>query len=59
LDVAFSDERYVLFTSYRRDGTPVATPVWVVEIDSQTLDFSTSSASGEAKRLANRSAVTV
>lgn len=49
----------MLFTSYRRDGTPVATPVWVVEIDAQTLGFYTSSASGRAKRLAHTSAVTV
>jgi PPOX class probable F420-dependent enzyme len=57
--VAFSDEKYVLFTTYRRDGTPVSTPVWVVELDADTLGFYTSSASGKAKRLAHTSQVTV
>jgi uncharacterized protein len=49
----------VLFTSYRRDGTPVATPVWVVDLSADTLGFYTSSASGKAKRLAHTSEVTV
>lgn len=57
--VAFSDEKYVLFTSYRRDGTAVSTPVWVVELAADTLGFYTSSASGKAKRLAHTSNVTV
>jgi uncharacterized protein len=57
--VAFSDEKYILFTSYRRDGTAVATPVWVVELDADTLGFYTSSGSGKAKRLAHTSRVIV
>jgi uncharacterized protein len=48
-----SDEKYVLFTTYRRNGTPVKTPVWVVELDRQNLGFYTSSQSGKAKRLAH------
>ena len=57
--MAFSDEKYVLFTSYRRDGTAVSTPVWVVELGADTLGFYTSSESGKAKRLAHTSKVTV
>jgi hypothetical protein len=57
--MALSGEKYMLFTTFRRDGTPVATPVWVVEIDPNTIGFWTSSASGKAKRLAHTSHVTV
>lgn len=27
--MALADERYMLLTTFRRDGTPVATPAWV------------------------------
>jgi hypothetical protein len=59
LFVAFSSEKYMLFTSYRRDGTAVATPVWLVELDADTLGFYTSSESGKAKRLTHTSRLTV
>jgi PPOX class probable F420-dependent enzyme len=59
LGVVFSTEKYMLFTSYRRDGTAVATPVWLVEINANTLGFYTSSGSGKAKRLAHTPRVTV
>lgn len=54
-----SDEKYILFTTFRRDGTPVKTPVWVVGLDGGALGFWTSSQSGKAKRLAHTSRVTV
>ncbi len=57
--LAFSGEKYMLFASYRIDGTAVATPVWLVELDGDTLGFYTSSGSGKAKRLAHRSRVAV
>jgi PPOX class probable F420-dependent enzyme len=53
------DEKYVLFTTYRRDGRPVSTPVWWVELGDGSFGFWTSSASGKAKRLAHTSRVTV
>jgi PPOX class probable F420-dependent enzyme len=31
------DERYVSLTTFRRDGTPVSTPVWVVTDDCNRL----------------------
>lgn len=46
-------------TTFRRDGTPVATPVWVVNLDGERLGFWTSSGSGKAKRLAHTARVTV
>ncbi len=57
--MALSDERYMLLTTFRRDGTPVSTPVWVVGIDDATVGFWTSSGSGKAKRLAHTDRVTV
>jgi PPOX class probable F420-dependent enzyme len=49
----------MLFTTFRRDGTPVSTPVWVVPDDDGKVGFYTSSGSGKAKRLAHTSRVTV
>ncbi|MDT7642808.1 MAG: uncharacterized protein QOC83_7096 [Pseudonocardiales bacterium] len=53
------DEKYMLLTTFRRDGTPVATPVWVVGLEDEQVGFWTSSGSGKAKRLAHTSRVTV
>jgi PPOX class probable F420-dependent enzyme len=57
--MALSDEKYVLLTTFRRDGTPVKTPVWVVALDNGHFGFWTSSGSGKAKRLAHTERVTV
>jgi uncharacterized protein len=57
--VALHDEKYILLTTFRRDGTPVATPVWSVGLDGDTIGFWTSSGSGKAKRLAHTGRVTV
>jgi hypothetical protein len=57
--VALGDEKYISLTTFRRDGTPVATPVWVVKLDDERVGFWTSSASGKAKRLAHTAHVTV
>jgi hypothetical protein len=54
-----ADERYMLLTTFRRDGTPVATPVWVAPYDEQSVAFWTGSGSGKAKRLAHTQRVTV
>lgn len=57
--MALHDEKYMLLTTFRRDGTPVATPVWVVGLDGEAVGFWTSSGSGKAKRLAHTERVTV
>lgn len=57
--MALGDEKYILCTTYRRDGTPVPTPTWVVPLAGGTVGFWTSSGSGKAKRLAHTSRVTV
>lgn len=49
----------MLLSMFRRDGTPVSTPVWVVPLDDGTFGFWTSSGSGKAKRLAHTARVTV
>ena len=54
-----ADEKYVLLTTYRRDGRAVSTPVWWVSLGDGSFGFWTSSASGKAKRLAHTSRVTV
>ena len=45
--MALADERYMLLTTFRRDGTPVATPVWVTPYDEHSVAFWTSSGSGK------------
>jgi PPOX class probable F420-dependent enzyme len=57
--MALADERYMLLTTFRRDGTPVATPVWVTRYDEDSVAFWTSSGSGKAKRLAHTARVIV
>jgi uncharacterized protein len=57
--VALEDGKYMLLTTFRRDGTPVATPVWLVALGSGELGFWTSSGSGKAKRIAHTARVTV
>ena len=42
--------RYVLLTTFRRDGTPVATPVWVAGLDG-ALGVWSAPDSGKVKRI--------
>jgi PPOX class probable F420-dependent enzyme len=49
----------MLLTTFRRDGTPVSTPVWVVGLDEGRVGFTTSSGSGKYKRLRHTERVTV
>ncbi|HEY7628413.1 MAG TPA: PPOX class F420-dependent oxidoreductase [Ilumatobacteraceae bacterium] len=57
--MSIGDEKYIAFTTYKRDGTPVTTPVWAVPLDDGKLGFWTSSSSGKAKRLGHTSKVMV
>jgi hypothetical protein len=45
------EERYISLTTYKRDGTPVATPVWVVSDDGRRLLVWTGSETWKARRL--------
>jgi uncharacterized protein len=55
--MGLADEKYLLLTTYRKNGTPVATPVWAASLDGGAIGFWTSSGSGKAKRLAHTSKV--
>jgi len=57
--MALVDEKYMLFTTFRRDGRAVTTTVWVVDLGESRVGFWTSSGSGKAKRLAHTPRVTV
>ena len=45
-----ADEKYVSLTTFRRDGTPVSTPVWVAGDDGRLLVW-TAAGSWKAKRI--------
>lgn len=55
-DIASS--KYVSLTTYRKDGTPVATPVWQVTDDGTTYVISDAGA-WKVKRIRNNPQVTV
>ncbi len=50
--------KYISLTTFRKDGTPVATPVWLVRTG-DALSVITDPMSGKAKRLRNNPAVLV
>jgi PPOX class probable F420-dependent enzyme len=52
------DGKYLSITSYKRDGTSVATPVWFVQRDGRLL-AETDAASGKVKRIRRHPAVLV
>ena len=56
--MGLGDEKYLALTTFKRDGTPVTTPVWAAPIGGK-IGFWTSSGSGKAKRLAHTSKVIV
>jgi PPOX class probable F420-dependent enzyme len=57
--MALGDEKYLSFTTFKRSGDAVASPVWAVSLDSGEIGFWTSSGSGKAKRLAHTARVVV
>lgn len=50
--------KYISLTTTKRDGTPVATPVWLVR-DGNALRVITQASSGKAKRIRNSAEVLV
>ncbi|MGW0824535.1 PPOX class F420-dependent oxidoreductase [Streptomyces sp. NPDC002845] len=55
---ALAAGKYLLLTSYRKNGTPVPTPVWVVR-DGDTLGVWTAGDSWKVRRIRNRGDVLV
>jgi uncharacterized protein len=46
-----ADEKYISLTTFKQDGTPVATPVWVVSDDGRRLLVWTGPQTWKVKRL--------
>ena len=57
--MAISDEKYVVLTTFRRNGDAVATPVWIVGLPDGTAGFTTEIDSGKVKRIRNNPSVTL
>jgi PPOX class probable F420-dependent enzyme len=57
--MSLADEKYIALTTFKRDGSPVTTPVWATSLDDGKIGFWTSSTSGKAKRLGHTSKVVV
>jgi PPOX class probable F420-dependent enzyme len=57
--MTLSAEKYVRVTTFKKDGTEVSTPTWVVALDDGKIGFYTSSTSGKVKRLKNNPKVVV
>ena len=55
---ALAAAKYMSVTTYKRDGTPVATPVWVVA-DPPGVSFYSVADQGKIKRIRNNPKVTV
>ncbi|MPY98378.1 MAG: PPOX class F420-dependent oxidoreductase [Actinophytocola sp.] len=53
-----ADEKYVQLTTFRRDGTPMPTPIWAVADDGELFVW-TERSSGKVKRLRNNPRVEV
>ncbi len=52
-----ASEKYVSLTTFRSNGKPVATPVWIASISEGRFAFTTDPASGKVKRVRNNPAV--
>ncbi|MFL6090621.1 MAG: PPOX class F420-dependent oxidoreductase [Aeromicrobium sp.] len=52
-------EKCIAFTTYRKSGEAVTTPVWVAPVSDGRLGFWTAMGSGKTKRLKNNPAVAV
>jgi PPOX class probable F420-dependent enzyme len=57
--MALADEKYILFTTFRKNGEPVATPVWQADVGNGEIGFYTGAESGKAKRLRHTPRVTI
>ena len=57
--MAITDEKYVLLTTFRKNGDGVATPVWIVSLPGGTAGFTTEVDSGKVKRIRNNPSVTL
>ncbi|MEU4803244.1 PPOX class F420-dependent oxidoreductase [Actinosynnema sp. NPDC023587] len=56
--MSLGDEKYLLLTTFRRNGTPVPTPVWAVRKGEVVHVWSAADA-GKVKRIRNNGDVTI
>ena len=56
---AIASERYVLFTTFKRDGSAVGTTVWIAPFGNGQACFTTGGDSAKVKRLRNNPRVTL
>ena len=54
----FSSQKYINLETYKRDGTPIRTPVWFV-IDKDLIYVITRDSTGKVKRLKNNQHVRI
>ena len=54
-----ADEKYVSFTTFKKNGDPVSSAVWIVALPDGDLGFTTGASSWKVKRLGNNPRVTV
>jgi len=54
----FLDQKYITLETYKKDGTPVRTPVWFV-IDNNLIYVITRDSTGKVKRLKNNQDVQI
>lgn len=55
--MTIADEKYIAFTTYRKSGESVTTPVWVNQVSDGRIGFWTAMGSGKTKRLTNNARV--
>ena len=56
---SLASERYISLTTFKRDGTPVSTPVWVVSDDRQRLLVWSAASTWKVRRIRRDSSVLV
>lgn len=54
-----ASEKYVLLTTFRKNGEGVGTAVWIAPLPDGSMGFTTGGDSGKVKRIRNNSRVTV
>ena len=51
--MSIADEKYLSLTTYRKNGDPKETPVWIADLGDGTVGFTTEGDSWKCKRIRN------
>ena len=57
MDIA--ESKYVSLTTFRRDGTAVPVPVWIVRLPDGRVGLTSAATAGKVKRIRNNPAITL